>query len=102
MSPGLGRTPGEREWLPTPVFLPGEVHGQKSLAGYSPRGCKESDATEQLTHILGLCCKAKIRGFQEDSIVDKLSRSHVYCKVISLQLIKINGKKKKKSTVLEL
>jgi len=26
----------EREWLPTPVFLPGELHGQRSLAGYSP------------------------------------------------------------------
>ena len=28
--------PWRREWLPTPVFLPGEFHGQKSLAGYSP------------------------------------------------------------------
>ena len=34
---------------PTPVFLPGEFHGQRSQAGYSPRGCKESDMTEQLT-----------------------------------------------------
>ena len=32
-----------REWQPTPVFLPGELHGQRSLAGYSPWGCKESD-----------------------------------------------------------
>ena len=39
----------EREWLPTPVFLPGEFHGQRSLVGYSPWGCKESDTTEQLT-----------------------------------------------------
>ena len=30
--------PLEREWQPTPVFLPGESHGQRSLAGYSPRG----------------------------------------------------------------
>ena len=29
-----------------PLFLPGVVHGQRSLAGYSPRGLKESDATE--------------------------------------------------------
>ena len=29
-----------------PVFLPGEFHGQKSLVGYSPRGCKESDTTK--------------------------------------------------------
>ena len=31
---------------PTPVFLPGEFHGQRSLAGYSPQGLKESDMTE--------------------------------------------------------
>ena len=31
-------------------FLPGEFHGQRSLAGYSPWGCKESDTTERLTH----------------------------------------------------
>ena len=31
---------------PTPVFLPGESHGHRSLAGYSPWGCKESDMTE--------------------------------------------------------
>ena len=35
-SPGLGRFPGERKWQPTPVFLPGKSHGQRSLAGYSP------------------------------------------------------------------
>ena len=34
---------------PTPVFLPGESHGQRSLAGYCPWGCKESNMTEQLT-----------------------------------------------------
>ena len=42
--------PWRRERLPTPVFLPGESHGQGSLVGYSPWGCKESDVTEQLTH----------------------------------------------------
>ena len=46
----LGREdPLEREWLPTPVFLPGESHGQRNLAGYSPWGYKESNTTEQLT-----------------------------------------------------
>ena len=34
---------------PTPVFLPGEFHGQRSLEGYSPWGHKELDTTEQLT-----------------------------------------------------
>ena len=38
-----------RKWQPTPVFLPGESHGQRSLAGYSPLGRKELDITEQLT-----------------------------------------------------
>ena len=39
-----------REWLPTPAFWPGEFHGQRRLAGYSPRGRKESDMTERLSH----------------------------------------------------
>ena len=38
-----------RAWQPTPVFLPGESHGQRSLAGYSPRDCKELDTTERLS-----------------------------------------------------
>ena len=36
-----------RQWHPTPVLLPGEPHGRRSLAGYSPRGRKESDPTER-------------------------------------------------------
>ena len=37
-----------RKCQPTPVFLPGESHGQRSLVGYSPRGYKESDTTERI------------------------------------------------------
>ena len=37
---------GRRIWQPTPVFLPGESHGQRSLVGYSPWGHKESDTAE--------------------------------------------------------
>ena len=40
-----------RAWQPTPVFLPGESQGQRSLAGYSPWGHKESDTTEEIEHI---------------------------------------------------
>ena len=40
--------PLEKEMAPTPVFLPGETHGRRSLVGYSPRGLKESDTTEWL------------------------------------------------------
>ena len=53
--PWVGKIPWRREWLPTPVFLPGEFHGQRSLVGYGPWGCKELDMTERLTlwHFLG-------------------------------------------------
>ena len=40
------KIPWRREWKPTPVFLPGESHGQKNLVGCSPWSCKESDTTE--------------------------------------------------------
>ena len=49
MIPESGRFPWRREWQPTPVFLPGESHGQRGLDGYSSRGRKESDTTEH-TH----------------------------------------------------
>ena len=44
----------KRKWQPTPVLLPGKSHGQRSLVGYSPCGCKKSDTTEQLhfTHFI--------------------------------------------------
>ena len=47
-SPWVEKIPWRREWLPTPLFLPEEFHGQRSLAGYSPWGPKELDTTEQL------------------------------------------------------
>ena len=43
---GLGRFPWRRKWQSTPVFLPGESHGQRNLVGYSPRGLKELDTTD--------------------------------------------------------
>ena len=46
--PGSGKIPWRRKWQPSPVFLPGESHGQRSLVGYSPQGHKESDMTERL------------------------------------------------------
>ena len=41
--PGSGRVQGGGKWQPTPVFLPKKSHGQRSVAGYSPKGHKESD-----------------------------------------------------------
>ena len=50
--PWIRMIPWIRKWQPTPVFLSITFHGQRSLAGYSPRGGKESDTTEQLsTHL---------------------------------------------------
>ena len=46
--PWVGKSPGRRKWHPTPVFLPGKSHGQRSLAAYSPPGFKGSDMTQRL------------------------------------------------------
>ena len=47
--PWVRKIPQRRAQQSTPVFLPGESHGQRSLAGYSPWGCKESDTIERLS-----------------------------------------------------
>ena len=43
--PWVRKIPWRRKWQPTPAFLPEKSHGQRSLVGYSPWGCKESDTT---------------------------------------------------------
>ena len=45
---GYRKIPWRRKWQPTPVLLPGKSHGQRSLVGYSPWGCKELATTEWL------------------------------------------------------
>ena len=50
--PGPERSPGEEHDKPTPVFLPEESHGRRSLAGYSPWGRKEPDTAEVTEHKL--------------------------------------------------
>ena len=49
-SPWVGKIPCKRAWQPTPVFLPGESHGQRGLMGQSPQGPKELDTTEATQH----------------------------------------------------
>ena len=44
--PWVRKIPWRRSWQPTPVFMPGESHGQRSLVGYSPQSRKELDMTE--------------------------------------------------------
>ena len=73
-------------WLPTAVLLPGESHGQRSLEGYSPWGCKESDPTEglSLTQVIisqGMCISS-IKLYT-------LNICTLYAKVISTKLLKI-------------
>ena len=56
--PWVGKIPCRRAWRPTPLFLPRESHGQRSLKGYSPWGCKELDMTEHThthTHTHTVC-----------------------------------------------
>ena len=48
--PWVRKIPWGRAWQSAPVFLLGESHGQRSLMGYSPWGCKESDMTEHMAH----------------------------------------------------
>ena len=52
--PWVGKIPWKRALQPTPVFLPGESLGQRSLEGHSPQDCEESDRTEWLKkHAIG-------------------------------------------------
>ena len=44
----VGNIPWRRKWLPIPIFLPDQSHGQRILAGYSPKCCKELDMTEHM------------------------------------------------------
>ena len=51
-SPWIRMIPWRRAWQPTPIFLPGKSHGQRSPVGYSPGDHKELDITEAAQHIV--------------------------------------------------
>ena len=62
--PWLRKIPWRREWQPTPVSLPGESHGQRSLAGYSPWGRTELNTTEHAymcKQLLSICIQPVCR-----------------------------------------
>ena len=60
--PWVGKISWRIARYPTPVFLPGESHGPRSLVGYSPKGCKESDmAWDVCTHAIQKSLKSFIR-----------------------------------------
>ena len=76
----VGKIPWSRKWQPTPGFLPGKSHGQRSLAGYSPRGHNESDTTE---HACTAICYILHKSGREDSDVS--------CVFVKLSNITKNG-----------
>ena len=119
-NPWVRKIPWRRKWQPTPVFLPGKSHGQRSLAGYSRWGHKELDRTEAInpnthTHTLAHthteCFRAKLPDFWLDTefevVVDYLwriiqydfgnacskflSRYRYRFRILSLKLVLIMG-----------
>ena len=81
----IGKTPCKRAWPRTPVFLSEKSHGQRSLEGYSPQGCKELDTTEVTQHayICKLVCFSETNSFHpslqlEMSQIFKTVNSHQY------------------------
>jgi len=73
----IGKILWRRAWQPTPVFLPGEPHEQRSLVGYSPWGRKESDMTERLSTSLVPPRSDQIRSFAQScpTLCDPKNRS---------------------------
>ena len=57
LEPWVRKIPWRREWQPTPVFLPGEFHGQRSQACYSTQSLKELDMTKHLTIVIKIFFK---------------------------------------------
>ena len=61
--------PGEEQWQPTPVLLPGKSHGWRSLVGCSPWVCEESDTTEHLHFQFSLSCIGEGNGNPYSSVL---------------------------------
>ena len=78
----IGKIPWRRAWQPTPVFLPGESHGQRSLEGYSQWGHKESDTTEWLTLSLSSISTKKPTGILTCLCAKSLQSCPTLCDLI--------------------
>ena len=92
LDPWVGKIPWRRAWQPSPVFLPRESYGQRSLVGYSPWGRKESDTTESTyhafmrskcsprpriaNHTCGLCEMQNLRPTELESTFEQVSHVH--------------------------
>ena len=71
------KIPWRKEGQPTPVFLLGEFHGQRKLGGCSPWGCKESDMTEQLTHLIACLKLVFSLGLDPFENIKNLENAHI-------------------------
>ena len=78
--PWVRKIPWRREWLPTPVLLPGEFHGQRSLAGYSPWGCRvRHDLATKLSTLTSLLPVGPFHSF-------RLQVSKWFCLVLNANI----------------
>ena len=85
----FGKIPWRREGVPTPVFWPGESHGQRSLAGYSPWGHKELDRTKRLSLSLPLIFTKCLQGrntFHQFCQILRLSQTCMHTPALSFLL----------------
>ena len=78
------KIPWRRKWQPSPVFLPEEFHGQRSLVGYSPWGLKESDMTERLSLSM-----SPLEGAKSPPVENQSSREYncIYLAAPSTQIL---------------
>ena len=76
-NPWVKKIPWRRKWQPIPVFLPGESHGQRSLMGYSPWGCKQSDIISQLSTHIGIIVRDGAHTHTHTHTHTQKSLSHV-------------------------
>ena len=84
-NPWVEKIPWSSKWHPTPVFLPGKSHGQRSLVGYCPWGHKESDMTERLnTHKHTHSWSTRLSQFL---LYSKVNQPHVSINISPLLLL---------------
>ena len=69
-NPWVGKIPWRKKWHPTPIFLPGKSHGQKSLLGCSPRGRKRVGHDNNLLYFGVVCVK---KNHEESDTIEQLS-----------------------------
>ena len=82
----VGKITWRRKWQPTPVFLPGRSYEQRSLAGYSPWGHKESDTTWWLNNN-SMACMVLV--LVRDRLEDKFHMCHNFCTLRKILLSQI-------------